>query len=104
MLSRRTLPEIGLPHLRRVEQLLARAGQHDPSALHYVTAVRNLQRLPGILLDQKDGLALLAQLAKREEDARDEFRREAKRGLVEQQQARARHQRAADRQHLLLAA
>ena len=32
------------------------------------------------------------------------MRRQAKRGLVEQQQARAAHQRAADREHLLLAA
>ena len=34
----------------------------------------------------------------------DDQRREAERGLVEQHQARPQHQRAADRQHLLLAA
>ena len=38
------------------------------------------------------------------EDLLDEDRREAHRRLVEQQQLRARHQRAADRAHLLLAA
>ena len=38
------------------------------------------------------------------EDLLGQHRREAHRGLVEQQQLRARHQRAADRQHLLLSA
>ena len=37
-------------------------------------------------------------------DARDHLRREPERRLVEQQQARARHEGAADREHLLLAA
>ena len=37
-------------------------------------------------------------------DLRDDQRREAEKRLVEEQQARLAHQRAADRQHLLLAA
>ena len=44
------------------------------------------------------------ELADRVEDLPHDQRRKAERGLVEQQQARARHQGARDREHLLLAA
>jgi hypothetical protein len=47
---------------------------------------------------------LLVHLEDRLEDALDEDRREAHRGLVEEQELRAGHQRPADRQHLLLTA
>ena len=62
-----------------------------------------LQRLRGVLLDEQDGGALLVDLGDDREDLRDEHRGEPHRRLVEQQHARARHERAADREHLLLA-
>ena len=48
--------------------------------------------------------ALAVDLADHLADLADDARREAQRGLVEEQQLRAGHQAAADRQHLLLAA
>ena len=47
---------------------------------------------------------LVAQSVERGEEVVDDRRREAERRLVEQQEARLRHQAARDRQHLLLAA
>ena len=64
-----------------------------------------LERVEGVLLDQKHRDALVpVEVGDRVEDLLDEQRREAERRLVEQQQARPTHQRARDRQHLLLAA
>ena len=58
-----------------------------------------------VLLDDEHGQPLLlVQLAHDPEDLADDHRREAERRLVEQQQPRARHQRAGEREHLLLAA
>jgi hypothetical protein len=59
----------------------------------------------GILLDQQDAhLLLLVDAAQDAEDLDHDQRRQAERRLVEQHQARLQHQRARDRQHLLLAA
>src|SRR5689334_5044027 len=98
------LPKIGLLNLWHIQQLLARSAEHDPAPLHYISAVGNLECLTSVLLDQKDRFALLLQLAKRQEYPGDELGRQAKRGLVEQQQPWPCHQRASDGQHLLLAA
>ena len=49
-------------------------------------------------------MPLAAQAVERGEQVVDDLRREAERRLVEQQDARPRHQAAGDRQHLLLAA
>ena len=63
------------------------------------------QRERGVLLDDEDGEAVLAVQALEDlEDLADDHRREPERRLVEHQQARARHQRAAEGEHLLLAA
>ena len=51
-----------------------------------------------------DSLPSLVEPADGGENILHDTRCEAHRGLIEQQQARTRHQRAADRQHLLLAA
>ena len=48
--------------------------------------------------------AVAVELGDDAEDLLDHERREAERGLVHQQEARPRHQRARDREHLLLAA
>ena len=54
-----------------------------------------------VLLDQQDRAV---EAGDGREDLLDHLRRQTHARLVEQQQARARHQRAAERQHLLLAA
>src|SRR5260370_10488668 len=60
--------------------------------------------MEGVLLDQEYGeLFAPVELANGSEDLLDQDRGEAERGLVEQQQARARHERAGNGEHLLLA-
>ena len=66
--------------------------------------VGNLQCLAHVLFDQEDRQPLRVDLAQRAEDALHDDRRQTHRRLVKQQQARPGQQRAADREHLLLAA
>src|SRR5262249_57255903 len=57
------------------------------------------------VLEQEDGEPVArVEVADDAEDLLGDERREAERGLVEQQQARASHEGARNRQHLLLAA
>src|SRR5687768_3206695 len=63
-----------------------------------------LQRLHDILLDHEQRDTLLLETADIVEYLRHDARRKAERGLVQHQEARPRHHRARDRQHLLLAA
>ena len=66
--------------------------------------IRKVERERGVLLDQQHAHpVLLIDGAQDAEDFLHDEGREPERGLVEQQQFRAQHQRAADRQHLLLA-
>ena len=63
------------------------------------------ERDPRVLLDDEHGEPVpLVQLADDPEDLAHDHRREPERRLVEHQQARSRHQRAREREHLLLAA
>src|SRR5215813_10536360 len=64
-LSCRVLSEIGASDLWHVQKRFAGPAQHDPTALHDVGVVRDLERLAGILLDQQDGLAFGFELARR---------------------------------------
>jgi hypothetical protein len=57
-----------------------------------------------MLLDDQRRVAVGAQLPDPDLDLLHEARRKAFRGLVHQDQVRVRHERAADREHLLLAA
>src|SRR5215471_895659 len=98
------LPKVGLLHLGRVEKLPPRSAQGNPASLHHIAAVGDLQRLARVLLDEEDRLAFLLELTQDQENSRDELGGEAQRRLIEQQQRRARHQRATDREHLLFAA
>src|SRR4029079_16839013 len=68
-------------------------------------AMGELERMEGVLLDQEYGQALAGiELADDLEDLLHDQGSEAERWLIEQEQAGPRHQRAGDRQHLLLAA
>ena len=77
---------------------------HDAAGLQHIGAIRDRERHDGGLIDQQDGHALVAQRGEQIVKPFDQLRREAERGLVEHQHARARHQAARDREHLLLAA
>src|SRR2546425_12922200 len=81
-------------------------GDHidDASVLHHVVTVGDRGREAEILLDEEDGEALRLEAPDRRADLLDDHRREAFRGLVQEQQARAGSEDAPDREHLLLAA
>ena len=74
------------------------------AADEHVRAVGEGDRVERALLDEQDRDAALADPAQRLEDAVDGERRQAERRLVEEQHVRLGHQRAADRELLLLAA
>ena len=76
----------------------------DVAVLQHVGAMGDRQRHRGVLLDHQDGGALSVDGLDDVEHLLDQHRREAHRRLVHQQQPRPRHQRAPDREHLLLAA
>ena len=87
-----------------LEQVGAGVLQHQAAVFQHVAAVGDLQRAVGVLLDQEHRHALAADGLDDLEDLGNDQRRQAQRGFVQQQQARLAHQRAADGQHLLLAA
>src|SRR3954464_1072937 len=61
--------------------------------------------MKSVLLDQEHGKLLArVEFADRVEDLAHDDRRKSERGLIQQEEARARHQGAGDCQHLLLAA
>src|SRR5512145_754235 len=83
-----------------------RARHHvdDAAVLDDVVAVGDLLREAEILLDEQNGEAFLLELGDGAPDLIDDHRREALGRLVQQEQARAGAQDAADGEHLLLAA
>ena len=97
--------EISGAHFGARQQLVAAALKGDPAIDHDIAAVRELQRVKGILFDEQDRHAADAvDLADNLEDLPHHHGREAERWFVEQQQFRAAHQRPGNGQHLLLTA
>ena len=66
--------------------------------------MREAERPEHVLLDEEDRHAVAVDRREVGEDGRDDDGRQPERGLVEHEEPRARHQRAPDRGHLLLAA
>src|SRR3989344_5358480 len=84
-----------------------RAGvfHHDAAVLQHVAVVRCIERHVGVLLHQQDGGAALTVDAHHDlEDLLGQLRRQTQAGFIKQDQVGVGHERAADRQHLLLAA
>ena len=81
-----------------------RAAPHRPSALDDVVAVGDAGEVGDVLVDHQHRLPAALQHRQAVPDFLADQRREAFGGFVEDQQFRIGHQRAADRQHLLLAA
>ena len=78
---------------------------HDAAVFQHVAVVGGVQRHVGVLLDQQNGGAALAVDAHHDlEDLLGQLGGQAQAGLVQQDQLGRGHQRAADGQHLLLAA
>src|SRR5262245_11871665 len=100
-----SVPEVGLADGLVLGQLPARALERDPTHLEHVRAARGAQRELRVLLDDEDGEPLLlVEVAEDPEDLPDDDRREPEGRFVEEQEKRPRHERAGDREHLLLAA
>src|SRR5438309_3359532 len=76
--------------------------QRDAALLQAIDVARGLQRLHDVLLDDDKRQALGGNRRNAGVDVADHDRREAQADLVAQQEPRVRHQRAADRDHLLL--
>src|SRR5215831_9866997 len=86
-------------------QPLGVAVEHDATVLHHVAMVGDRERDRGALLDQQDGDRKLApDLGGALRQVLDHHGREAERKLVDQHELGSAHQRAAERQHLPLAA
>src|SRR3990170_4320945 len=101
---RSDLPEVRPPHVRIGCQVGGGVGEDHPAGLEHVTAVRDFERLLGVLLHEQHRRPLGVDLANDAEDLLDEDRGETQRGLVEEENLRPGHQRPTDCQHLLLAA
>src|SRR5712691_8766921 len=76
---------------------------HHPTMLHDAVPVRHRGREAEVLLDEEDGEALGAQATDGRPDLLHDDGGQTLRGLVEEEQARARAQDATDGEHLLLA-
>src|SRR3984957_17217125 len=81
-----------------------RALEHDAPVAHHVDAMRYPHRDREFLLYQQDGDAAPGDFGDEVADLLHDQRREALGGLVDHDQLRVAHQRAANRQHLLFAA
>src|SRR5581483_7145821 len=96
--------EIAARYELAVGQLPRAALQHDAAAFEDVAIGGVFQRERHVLLDRHDrDLPVLVDLRQDIEDAARDQRSKPKRGFIHQQQARRADQRAADREHLLLA-
>src|SRR5690606_19116182 len=96
--------QVGVAYLGIAQQGFAAALHDDTPVLQHIGPVGQPECLVGVLLDQKHGHAIPAQLFDDVEDLLDDDRRKAQRGFVEQQQPGFAHLRAADGEHLLFAA
>src|SRR3954454_11970923 len=95
--------QIEFLNVLRVHQPLAGIVHHHAADFQHIAVMRGLQRYLGVLLDQQDRHALLlVDAADDVENLPDQDGRQAERRLIEQEQRRPVHQRAADCEHLLL--
>src|SRR3982074_818071 len=96
--------EIAVDDVGIVNEIACGAAQRDRAGFEHVAVVSRFKRRAGVLLNQQDRDAKLAQSHHDAEDLAHDQRGEAEARLVEQEEPRLRHQRAAERQHLAFAA
>src|SRR6058998_286070 len=97
-------PEVELLDVLVLDDRPRVAVEHDPPVLHHVAILGELERHRRVLLGEQDGHAFLAiEPADDVEDLGHQQRGQPHRRLVEQHQPGMGHERAPDRQHLLLA-
>ena len=80
------------------------AFQRDAACFQHIRPVGHRQRHLGVLLHQQNAGALRVDVLDDVEDFLHQHRRQTHRGFIHQQERGLGHQRAANRQHLLLAA
>src|SRR5215471_2921785 len=98
-------PEVELLHVLVRRELRRRPVHDDPAVLQNIAVVGVPQRHARVLLGEQEADPLLpVEVLHDSEDLLDDLRRESERGLVEQDHARPRHERAPQRRHLLLSA
>src|SRR5215470_1433752 len=100
----RSPPEVHALDVFAGHQRGRRSLGREPTDLEQVRVVSDLERLARVLLDHEDGQAPRVDLPDLLEETLHDFRREAERRLVHDQEPRLRDQRARDREHLLLTA
>src|SRR5258708_7404548 len=96
--------EIAPQHVVVALDLVRSPREANLALVHDVMAVADRKSGAQVLFDQQDGEAFLLETAQHPDDLLDDHRREPLGRLVEHQQRRIEHQRARNRQHLLLAA
>ncbi len=96
-------PQKGAAQLRMHEQLVASPRANHPAVGQEVGSGRGGERPSGVLLHQEDGRPRPGELVDDVEDLVGDQRGEPQAGLVQEEQARTRHQGPADGHHLLLA-
>src|SRR5205814_1502310 len=97
-------PQERLPDEVGLEQLIRGSGQDELAGLHHVRAAGAGQRETHVLLDEQDAETAAVDGGERFVDARHDAWRDSQRRLIEEQELRPAHQRASNREHLLLAA
>lgn len=101
---RSSCAEVCVLHNVVTAQILCCIAQHNFAGFEYVAAIRHLECLIGVLLDDKYSNTALVQIMDDLEASVDHDGHQAHRYLVNQQQAGRKSQRAADCKHLLLTA
>src|SRR6266404_6158843 len=101
--SPRSDSEVCLANAVTRQELGGAAGRVDTARLEQVRAIDHPEHLLDVLLDDQHGQAAGANAIDQLEHVLDEDGRQPGGRLVEQEQLRLRHERAADRAHLLLA-
>src|SRR5437868_146297 len=98
----RSHPQVGATNLVVALELRGGSLRGDAAGLEDVAALRDLERQVRVLLDDQHGdRQITVQLTELLEQTLRDERRQPHRRLIEQQQLRARHQRARDGKHLL---
>src|SRR5439155_21340813 len=94
--------EVAVLDVRACTELGRGAAPHDLALLEDVVSVGDPRHRGHVLVDQQDRLPARLEVGQAPPDLRPDGWREALRRLVEDDPARVRHERAPDRQHLLL--